>query len=54
MECIINNTGVAKKVSEESEKCFFCNCSDKLKGFKNFFICENCINYANAINEETE
>lgn len=34
--------------------CFFCEGSDELKPFKNYYICQSCIAAAGQINEKEE
>lgn len=38
----------------KNNTCFFCEGSENLKPFKNFFICQDCISDAGQINEEEE
>lgn len=41
-----------EKSSDGDAKCFFCDCTEQLKNFRDFFICETCVNAANKICEE--
>jgi len=42
------------KSNDGDAKCFFCDCTKRLKGFRNFLICETCVNAASNICEEDE
>lgn len=42
------------KNESKSNTCFFCEGSEELKPFKNFFICQSCIAAAGEVNEKEE
>lgn len=52
MSGVNKQNGTIVNSSDGDAKCFFCNCTEHLKGFKNFFICVGCVNAAQSICEE--